>query len=60
MSPNKIISPVATVPAVASAGEITSVELNAPEVAVVPPDNPEVLPVVIVTPVMSHQYKKPS
>ena len=52
-SPIKTISDPATVAEVAWDGEITKVELKAPDVAAAPPDNPEVEPVVIVTPVIS-------
>ena len=49
----KITSPLATVAEVACVGATNKVDENAPEVAVAPPDNPEVEPVVIVTPVIS-------
>ena len=52
-SPIKTRSAEATVADVALLGEITNVDENAPDVAVAPPDNPEVPAVVTVTPVMS-------
>ena len=52
-SPINTMSDPATVAEVALFGAIANVDENAPDVAVAPPDNPEVPAVVTVTPVIS-------